>query len=253
MPTHRQHLSCRRTTRTAHVISLDTASVRFVLTSALLTRLGFEVHHHYPVSINDTRVIEWEGRFRNDKDPPGSPRPSISLSLSHLTLWRTFPTSQEWLYIFEDDVMLNTEGYSRLPPPFGRGATRTKAPALRTWQWPADAPAERTVRCLLDEVEAAARSNELYRAAPLIYLGTSSFHHHRSAVVALSINHTLRMCDTLNLHAYAVRRPYASRLADDVLRRPEWSKNMLHGLFRYNLDVMLRGYFGCKGPNQIAP
>ena len=254
--------------RAAHVISLDTSSSRFILTSALLKRLGFEVQHHQPVSLNDPRVIEWENRFRSDsdKEAPGSPRPSISLSLSHLELWRTFPTSGEWLYIFEDDVMLNPQGgWSKTPPPYGRGESRAE-PNTRggkqTWQWPADAPAEPIVRRLLDEVEIAAASNALYRAAPLIYLGTSTagFHHHRSAVVALSYGHTLRMCDTLNLHAYAIRRPYASQLADEVLRVQaqfaHGGKDKRHDLYRYNLDVMVRGYFMKLGnwkPREAPP
>ena len=252
--------------RAAHVISLDTSSSRFILTSALLKRLGFEVQHHQPVSLNDPRVIEWENRFRSDsdKEAPGSPRPSISLSLSHLELWRTFPTSGEWLYIFEDDVMLNPQGgWSKTPPPYGRGESRAE-PNTRggkqTWQWPADAPAEPIVRRLLDEVEIAAASNALYRAAPLIYLGTAGFHHHRSAVVALSYGHTLRMCDTLNLHAYAIRRPYASQLADEVLRVQaqfaHGGKDKRHDLYRYNLDVMVRGYFMKLGnwkPREAPP
>ena len=83
--------------RVAHVISLDTSSYRFQQSAALLRYLGFAVRHFLPIPKDDPQVVAWEKRFQRDSDTEHSPRGSISLSLSHLTLWRTFPTDGEWL------------------------------------------------------------------------------------------------------------------------------------------------------------
>jgi hypothetical protein len=83
--------------RVAHVISLDTSSDRFQQSAALLRYLGFAVRHFLPIPKDDPQVVAWEKRFQRDSDTEHSPRGSISLSLSHLTLWRTFPTDGEWL------------------------------------------------------------------------------------------------------------------------------------------------------------
>ena len=135
--------------------------------------------------------------------------------------------------------MLAPKGVSRLPPPYGRGAL----PGKLTWRWPADeASTADTVRCLLSEVEAVAGS-DAYRASPMLYLGSGAFHHHRSPVIPLFRQHTVRMCDTLNLHAYAVRRGLANPLAKQLLDRKVWKENGQLGPYRYNLDVIARGFF----------
>ena len=53
----------------------------------------------------------------------------------------------------------------------------------------------------------------------------------------------MRMCETLRLHAYGVRRGLAGELAEQVLRRRNETWRYNHALYRYNLDVMLRGFF----------
>jgi len=237
--------------RVAHVISLDAHSSRYRNTWSLLRKIGFEVRRVQPIPLNDSRVIDWESRFRRPTDPSvGSPRPSISLSLTHLRLWNEFPTDDEWLYIFEDDLMLQPSGHSALLKPYGRHDRRS-GKHTQTWRWPDDDP-ERLARCLISEAESAANSTEVFRATPMIYFGCSGFHHHRSAVVSLAERHTVRMCDCLCLHAYAIRRPFAARLAEQLFSRREWDamgrgvggNSSMHSMYRYNLDVMLRGFFG---------
>ena len=238
--------------RLAHVISLDVNGMRFRSTAALLRHLGFVVRHFQPIPLDDPQVHRWAERFRlpSDAAVTGSPHSAISLSLSHLALWKTFPTRAQWLYIFEDDVMLAPRGISRLPPPYGRGSIH----GVVTWEWPPNQAAmARAVRCLLCEVENIAEWDGIpnpnstgYVSAPMIYLGGSGTHHHHSGVVSLSQRHTVRMCDSLDLHAYAVRRSFAPALAEQLLGRKEWREGRLHSLFRYNIDVMLRGFFGSR-------
>ena len=64
-------------------------------------------------------------------------------------------------------------------------------------------------------------------------------------------NHTVRMCDSLCLHAYAVRRQWASQLLREMVGDGERGiatfgsvcPRGVHPLHRYNLDVIARNYF----------
>lgn len=155
-----------RATRIAHVISLDRNGPRFLSTARFLNTIGFEVHHFQPIPLDDPQALAWERRFTRTHDPKkGSPRSAISLSLSHLALWKAFPSPGEWLYVFEDDVML---------APYGsRGARGTY-----TWEWPAGFDTTRVVRCLLDEAEKLVDSDlGAFSSAPMIYFGGSGCHH----------------------------------------------------------------------------
>ena len=205
----------------------------------MLQQAGFHVHRFPPIPKEDAEVGRWAAQYRRDDDPKdSSPHSAISLSLSHLSLWRSFPSQGEWLWIFEDDVSLNPRGVSRLPPPLGRG---NRGSGVEIWRWP-DPPWPQ-VRCLVALAARMASAPE-YQAVPIIYLGTArTARHHRSHLRRLVGNHTLRMCETLRLHAYGVRRGLADALADQVLRRRNETWRFNHALYRFNLDVMLRGFF----------
>lgn len=219
----------------AHVISMD--DYRFNNAAPMLRRLGFEVHRVRPVPIDDPEVLDWERRLRRRTDPKtGSPRSAISLSLTHIRLWRSFPSLDEWLWVFEDDVMLDPKGgRQKLLLPQG---TR-KGPRL--WSWP-KGTAESAARAVIDEAVAVAATPD-YCGAPMLFLGEGRYHHHNSPVVRLGWNHTVRACDALCLHAYGVRRSAARRVLEAVFRKRDTEGESSHALYRYNLDVMLRGLF----------
>ena len=233
----------------AHVISGDTAldRTRFSFADATLRRIGFLVKRVPPVPRDDPEVLDWERRFRRPGDPTDrSPRSAISLSLTHLRLWRSFPAEGEWLWVFEDDVMLHPgPAVSYLPPPHGRGA---KGGAI-TWRWPAGGLAAQALaaRCAIDTALGLGAVGAL-RWSPLLYLGACAPHHHKSNVTALPGGHTLRTCDSLCLHAYAVRRRFAGRMISEILARRERTWNRSHALYRYDLDVMLRGFVNPPPP-----
>eukprot|EP00965_Chrysotila_dentata_P071826 2373049-Pleurochrysis_carterae.AAC.1 len=84
------------------------------------------------------------GCVSSPRVPRSSPRAVISLALTHASLWRAFPTESEWLYIFEDDVLVRCEGKHSLAhtlddehtPPFKFShplamGSRTQAATLR--------------------------------------------------------------------------------------------------------------------------
>jgi len=195
---------------------------QFQAAETVLRAAGFaRVHRVQPVSTDDPEVVSTERALtRPQMDVgAGSPRSVISQSLTHVRLWRTFPTRGEWLWIFEDDVLLH--------------------PAVSR---PADVP------CLMDLIESAAEAVP----APLLYLGPCSpLWPHRSLNAPparrLFGEHTLSTCAALCLHAYGVRSSVASTLWDIVRATNRAAIEVGSTFFRYNADVNLKGHFYQKG------
>lgn len=220
--TYRQIATCSRTPvgtvgrRDAYVVS--SAAFRYHGAARTLMRAGFTPHRFIPVPLNDSRVIKFEEHFRNAKrEALGAARPTISCTLSHAELWARFPSSAEWLYVFEDDVLLDTD-------------TDTQ--------------------CILDAAEASARA----RRATFIDLGQC--HANLGGALEMIASReggmptVLRPCESYCIHAYGVHRSIAKSLYERVrnrtLRERPSSVAMVRGFQRYNLDTNVRHFWATE-------
>ena len=117
-------------------------------------------------------------------------------------------TSNEYLYIFEDDAF----------------------------------PRKNISKCTLRDMEK--------QSAPIFYLGTCASKRYEKDITH-SCSTTFK-CSSLCLHAYAINTKKSKSFADKILK---WSHSKAlrgHSLYRYNLDVKLRGYTD-YGEKSICP
>ena len=214
---------------------------RFVLASTLLQSIGFNVLRVEPVKISDQRVMTWAKRFYMkgiDKKLT-----SLSLTCSHLAVWERAvrETDSEWIYVFEDDVMLNTYA---LPIPQNYFWIRRRAGDRRARSMIERGSRIETVRCLLDDVEKVANLPN-HSTVPIIYLGTNASKNQKSPIWQMRGRY-IRMCVSLNLHAYAVRRSLAMELRRRLLdwheKKCSSPKSIFCGpahMYNTDLDVMV--------------
>ena len=214
--------------RDAWIVS--TSTLRYRVAARLLSEAGFRPRHFWALSQNDTSVLElWRSFAQTNYHH--DPRGAISLTLSHAALWSTFPTTQDWLYVFEDDAIIAT----------------TSSPAH--------------VQCMLDSAERMADR----RGSAMIYAGLSSAdfperQHHDSLREAVPVTSVYcshgpmssaapatmhaRLCAGLGLHAYAVRRGPAQTMWIRLRRFVQDNGGFKRGpLMWFNADVNLRFYY----------
>ena len=124
---------CARTGhRTAWVITLDATGARFAHANQTLSSVGFEVRPFTPLDAQaDPRVLRMEQQYLRMNESKGVSRGAISLTLTHAELWRSFPAGEgrRWLYVFEDDAMLDRDAewaarHARHFPCYLEGAER---------------------------------------------------------------------------------------------------------------------------------
>ena len=187
----------------------------------------FNVTQVVPLSTDDPRVLKLEREQTGEHRLLPEGRGAISLSLTHASLWSRFPSSGNWLYVFEDDAIL--QGPAELVPYI---------------------------------LSAAERHAELQGSA-LLYLAMNggvvddfpekrnrSYQTAHSAVRCNADGPTtwLRPCATLCLHAYAVRRGPAATLWSRVrtyLGRT--GKLRSSRLQQFNADTNLRLFYQMGG------
>lgn len=214
------HKSSKATTmeavrRDAVIISNDASRLR---QSILDVERHFRVAVVPPVSINDTRLHDYARKYRRKGDREyGSPLHTISLMFSHLDIWKKSYqyTSNRYLYIFEDDAMF-----------------------------------EHNSTCVLDAMERTV-------PAPLLfYLGTCSPKNYGLSPTPECADDNasipVHVCSSLCTHAYAILTNTSEHLATRVL---DWAHHRaLHGhsLYRYNIDVKLRGYTDASRPHFLC-
>ena len=152
--------------------------------------------------VHDEKAIrDYYNKYKRVNDSRyGNPFKQISATLTHLRIWEhaTSFTSNDYLYVFEDDAV----------------------------------PLQTVSKCLIDDMEK--------QSPPLFYLGTCAPKRYGTSTTR-SCSGTY-MCSSLCLHAYAIRTNVSKTLGEEVLK---WSHSKAlygHSLYRYNLDVKLRGY-----------
>ena len=227
------------TQRTAYVLSLNVT--RFEAARAALLDTGFaRVERVEPVPVDDPSILAFEREFnisQNMTARKSSPRPVISVTLSHVRLWRS-STATGWTYIFEDDVSFDKSALVN----------------VSTKRHPGDLARESDVQCVLDDAE---RQSEARPNPALLYIGmcnpmlptaaginSPAGNHYAEQLFG---GHVIRSCAPLCMHAYAIR---GGEMLFEQVRVPptNWAQQHWHPLFRFNLDVMLRGYYyraGC--------
>jgi hypothetical protein len=87
-------------------VIISSNASRLLPTFAEMRRHGFHVHVEPPFR-NEDKIRAYAARYRRAGDEKhGSPKKQISLSMSHLAIWRRAQlfTSNPWLYVFEDDA-----------------------------------------------------------------------------------------------------------------------------------------------------
>ena len=206
--------------REAHVISK--VPRRLVMATAELRKAGFTVRHAEPVLLDDPRVQSLARQYLSGRSSELTA--SVSASLTHGDLWSRFPSRGEWLYVFEDDTILNSLVRADLVP---------------------------YVLSAAEEHATAQRSAIIYLA--MNGLGVDDFPEKRNRsyrtshpAVRCDGNRPmfLRPCATLSLNAYAIRRGAASklwwRIRSFLSRSGKLRANLLHQL---NLDTNARLFY----------
>uniref|UniRef100_A0A7S0P5M6 Uncharacterized protein n=2 Tax=Calcidiscus leptoporus TaxID=127549 RepID=A0A7S0P5M6_9EUKA len=210
--------------RVAHVISNNLT--RLEPTKRSLESAGFSVSTVDPIPAGGALVRKRAEVTGADNRTLGV----LSLALTHERLHRLFPTTRDWLYVFEDDALFNGERQRN-------GGNWSSA----------------SVQSLLDRAELVAE----HRGSPLLYLGTCApdFPAKRRPdwrrEELIRQPHIgcgdepllwLRPCASLCTHAVAVHRSAATLLS----RTAAMFVGRNHGvsvLHRLNIDVMLRRMF----------
>lgn len=163
----------------------------------------------FPPFADAAAIAEYAARYQRPADAAaGYPHKQISLTLGHLYIWRA-------------------------------AAQYTANPYLYIFE--DDAEFTQDVACTLRELEST--------GARVLYLGTCGRKPHGTRFHnASACSAPIAPCSSLCLHAYAVHTRTAPALADEVLA---WAHSRaLHGhpLYRYNLDVKLRGFADATRP-----
>lgn len=198
----------RDSRRVAHIISQNPRRLR--VATAVLQAAGFATTHITPVQVSDPRVLALERRYhlKNDQAPPWD---AISNLLTHVDLWHAAPASgEEWAYIFEDDVALDSE--------------------IQAGE----------VQCLIDQIESFQGNHSL------IFLGSSAEQHKKGHPQPLSEcrGHAHIACAPLALHAYAVRQSSGSSLWELARYTTGPLSDVQHYQgYRYTIDIALRAFY----------
>ena len=164
----------------------------------------------------------------------------ISLALTHAELWGRFPSTHDWLYVFEDDVMLeprldqhSEEALHHL------SATEKLASKRGSPMIYLDAPAHSSPRPRVKDQQISEQRSTISKIA-----ATDGAMKRTSARLDFSIH----PCAPLCTHAYAIRRQDAvgfySNIRSHLERVGRFKQNFYgYSYYRYNIDVNLRGYF----------
>ena len=234
--------------REAGVISMSSASTRFAHVSSMLRLLGFEIRRVQPIALTDERVLALEAEFIRPIEPRNISRPTMSATLTHVKIWNEFAAAprrtgdHDWVYVFEDDAMLDPMWDSSQFQCYLSGAERVAGqrnssiiflggcpnPGYSAFlEGNGLAPPLAAVDCRQDNISLSASSAE---PEPLRKLW-------------------LRPCATLCAHAYAVSRGAAGTLWQRMRARLDEigqlrATHIPHTwINRYNVDHTMKSYF----------
>ena len=217
--------------RDAYVIASTTA--RFERAAAHLGPLGFRPKHFELLPRDHPRVIEFDTENAPPERHGHGPLGAISLSLAHAQLWRSFPTEQDWLYVFEDVVQpLSTADVQCMLDAAERMADRRRAPIIYAGSCSQEYPEKRhnniSHRVPVTSVHCA---TDTRRTVPDWMKGSNP--------------HTLhvRPCAALCLHAYAIRRGPAQTLWPRMRDFMQSHRLVRSDGHRYSADVNLKNFF----------
>ena len=155
-------------------------------------------------------------RQPGDNQVNSTPHAAISNLMTHVDLWHT--RDEEWIYIFEEDVELNS-------------------------QFASVGPSE--TQCLLDEAERFAATHGNHS---LMYLGSGGEHWDGSGTRVLcpsdgACQFAVAPCAPLTTHSYAVSRREARTLWERIQYVVKPFADTGYPMFRYTIDAEIRAYY----------